>query len=70
MGNSGKNRTLYAAALAPAKKAPKAKKPAKPATHPQFTEMTTAANTNLKENSPLYLLITLFLLLVLNSLEV
>ena len=38
-----------AAAPAPAKKAPKAKKPAKPSTHPKFTEMITAAITSLKE---------------------
>ena len=36
-------------AAAPAKKAPKAKKPAKPAAHPKFSEMITAAITSLKD---------------------
>ena len=38
-----------AAAPAPAKKATKVKKPAKPATHPKFSEMIAAAITALKD---------------------
>ena len=38
-----------AAVATPAKKVAKAKKPAKPSTHPKFSEMITAAITTLKE---------------------